>query len=401
MKLLQLVNKFPYPPIDGGAIATLNLTRAFSALGHEVTVLAMNTSKHHYDLDQLPSGIKRLAHFHAIDVDNRVSGTGALIALLQNRSYHVSRFISAAFNDKLIELLHAEEYDLVQLEGLYLAPYVETIRAFSGARIAMRAHNVEHLIWERNAQRETSLLKKWYLGKLAKQLKDYELSRLGKYDFLVPISPADAEYFRKYEMETPIHVCPASYDEERVRPSGVADLTPTLFFLGSLDWAPNLEGLRWFLEHAWSRVSAQFPGLKFYIAGRNTPAELKQLNIPNVIVLGEVEDACSFMDGKQIMVVPLFAGSGMRVKIVEGMALGKTIVSTSIGAEGTGARDGRELFIADTADAFITCIGRCVNDQNLCKRTGEAARLFAQEHFSARATAKALIDFYSKELAAC
>src|ERR1051325_3386178 len=143
MRILQLCNKFIYPPKDGGAIAAFNLTKAFSQSGNEVTVLAMNTSKHKYDLKNLPEEIKCIADFYAVDVDNEVKALPALWNLLQGRSYNVQRFVSSAFNDKLIEILHQKQFDLIQLEGLYLSPYVETIRAFSEAKIAMRAHNVE------------------------------------------------------------------------------------------------------------------------------------------------------------------------------------------------------------------------------------------------------------------
>src|ERR1039458_5800132 len=118
MKILQLCNKFVYPPKDGGAIGIFNYTKAFSSLGCEVTMLAMNTSKHPYDVKNLPEDIRQLADFITIDVDNKVKPISALVNLLQNRSYNIERFISSAFNEKLIELLHQKQFDIIQLEGL-------------------------------------------------------------------------------------------------------------------------------------------------------------------------------------------------------------------------------------------------------------------------------------------
>jgi len=398
MKILLLCNKFPFPAKDGGAIATFNLIKAFSKSGNDVTVLAMNTSKHYFNVEQLPDDIKKLAHFISVDVNNKINAVDAFINFIQNKSYNISRFISVKFNDRLIELLHEKEFDVVQLEGLYLSPYVETIRAFSEAKIAMRAHNIEHLIWERNAVNEKNILKKKYLKTLAKQLKKYELSRLSKYDYLIPISDVDAEYFKKLDDEIPVHVCPASFDEELLKPDNSKTQVPSLFFLASLDWIPNVEGLKWFLDNVWGKVSAEFPELKFYIAGRNMTDAVKKLFKKNAIMLGEIDDAYSFMNSKQIMIVPLFSGSGMRVKIIEGMAMGKVIISTAIGAEGIEAENNKNILLANNKEEFISQIRKCITDKQICETLGENAKKFVQDIFSARSTAKNLIDFYKKQI---
>jgi len=364
MKILQLCNKFPWPAKDGGAIAVFNLVKSFSSLGCEVTVLAMNTSKHKFDLSHLPEEVKRMADFHAVDVDNEIRRSAALISLLQNKSYHIERFISSVFNEKLIKLLHEKEFDLIQMEGLHLSPYTETIRAFSEAMIVMRAHNVEHEIWKMIAKNEKKFIKRFYLNVLAKQLRNYELSRLNKYDLMVPISEPDAEKLKSFGCELPIHVCHASYDESSLTPDKSKIEFPSLFFIGSLDWMPNQEGLSWFLKNVWNKIHPQFPDLKFHIAGRNTSEfEIPVVNKENIIVAGEVADAYAFMNSKAIMVVPLFSGSGMRVKIIEGMALGKTIISTSLGAAGIPCKDGQNILIADTPEAFSEKIIKCINEK--------------------------------------
>lgn len=357
MKILQLCNKFVYPPKDGGAIGIFNYTKAFSSLGCSVTMLAMNTSKHPYDVKKLPEEIKQLAEFITVDVDNAVKPFHALSNLLQNRSYNIARFISSEYNDKLIELLHQNKFDIIQLEGLYLSPYVETIRAFSDAKIVMRSHNIEHEIWERIADNEKNVFKRWYLKILAKQLRTYEISRLNKYDLMTSVTERDAQMLRSFGCELPIHVCPAPYDETVLKVDKSKMEFPSLFYIGALDWMPNVEGLEWFLKNVWQKISEQFPDLKFYIAGRNA----NQIKFPeqkNVVVTGEVENAYDFMNSKAVMIVPLFSGSGIRVKIIEGMALGKTIVSTSLGAEGIPCKDGQNILIADSPELFAEKIAK-------------------------------------------
>lgn len=398
MKILQLCNKFIYPPRDGGAIAAFNLTKAFAKLGCEVTVLAMNTSKHRYELKDIPEEIKVIAEFHAVDVNNQVRILPALWNLLMGRSYNVQRFVSSAFNDKLIELLHQKEFDVVQLEGLYLSPYVETIRAFSGAKIAMRAHNVEHDIWERIGTHEKNMLKKWYLKTLARQLKKYELWRLNKYDVMVPISEPDERKLKAFGCELPVHTCMASYDEDILKPDKSKMEFPSVFFLGALDWIPNIEGLNWFLENVWGKIHEQFPQVKLYIAGRNA-AGLNLGKHGSVEVAGEVENAYDFMNSKGVMIVPLLSGSGMRVKIIEGMAMGKTIVSTSLGAEGIPCKDGQNILIADSADQFAEKISKCLREKMFFSIIGDNAHQFAKQRFGSVEAAKGLLHFYQRNLA--
>lgn len=397
MRILQLTNRVPYPPKDGGAIGILVFTKEFIAAGHEVTMLAMNTPKHYFNCNQLPESIKNKADIQSVDVNTNLSPIGAFIALLKNESYHVSRFISKDYENKLIELLQNNTYDVIQLEGLYLSPYVETIRKYSKALVAFRAHNVEFMIWERNAD-NASGLKKIYLRVLAKQLRKYEIERLNKYDVLLPVTEQDAKEFISVGCRIPIHVCPAPFDSEINSYPAHTDQFPSLFFIGSLDWMPNINGLAWFLKEVWKPIHEKFPELEFHIAGRNMPDEIKKRKEKKLFVHGEVDDAYRFMSNYSIMIVPLFAGSGIRVKIVEAMALGKAIISTEIGAEGIDFTDGENIMIANTINTFIEQISTCVANKEKCITLGSNARKFAEVHFSAKEVAKKRIDFFKKHI---
>lgn len=401
MRILQLCNKFVYPPKDGGAIGIFNYTKAFASLGNEVTVLAMNTSKHPYDIQKLPEEVKKMAEWITVDVDNAVKPLSALIALLKNRSYNIERFISSAYNDRLIELMHQKQFDIIQLEGLYLSPYVETIRAFSNAKIVMRSHNIEHEIWERSTTHEKSILKRFYLEILAKQLRTYEIARLNKYDLMTSVTERDAQMLKKFGCELPLHVCPAPYDETILKADKSKMEFPSLFFIGALDWAPNLEGLEWFIKNVWPKLAAKGVqgDLKFYIAGRNAD-KVKLPEMKNIVIVGEVENAYDFMNSKGLMIVPLLSGSGIRVKIIEGMALGKTIVTTSLGAEGIPCKDGQNILIADTPETFADKIIKCISEKMTFAIIGDNAQQFAKQRFSSREVTKKLLEFFQQNLIA-
>ncbi len=395
MRILQVCNKFPYPPRDGGAIATLNISRAFAKIGHGVTVLAMNTTKHYFNPMDLPEELSEEVMFHAVNIRNEVNSADAFISLILNRSYNVQRFISKQFNDKLREILKEYgPYDIVQLEGIYLAPYIRTIRAYSKAKIVLRAHNIENLIWKRKAANATTFLRKKYLSILARQLRDYETARLKDIDALVPISPIDKLEFDRMGYSGKVHVCPASYDEKTIIASEAPAPHQSIFFLGALDWAPNVEGLEWFIHNVWRKVIGHHPDLILHIAGRNMPEKIKFLHAPNVNVLGEVEDACQFMNMHNILIVPLFSGSGMRVKIIEGMAVGKVIITTPVGVEGISARNGEHLLIASTPEDFSKQILKCLKEKSFCEHLSLNASRFARENYGSIPTGKKLADFY-------
>ena len=169
---------------------------------------------------------------------------------------------------------------------------------------------------------------------------------------------------------------------------------PELFHIGSMDWLPNTEGVEWFLDEVWPSILQEFPEITFTIAGRKIPTGISQRKDPNVIVVGEVESANAFMLSKDIMIVPILAGSGIRVKIIEGMALGKVIITTTIGAEGLDVEDGKNILIADTPEEFVAAVENCVKTPDLCAIIGENARNFVSLYHNNERTTQKLVDFY-------
>ncbi len=397
MKILQVTNKVPYPANDGGAIATLRMAEGFSNLGFEITVLAMVTLKHPVTMEEIPGELKKKIRFRLVPVPAAIHPFKALRNLLFSKlPYNAERFIDKKFRQELSALLASEEFDIVQLEGLYVCPYIETIRTHSNATIVYRAHNIEHEIWERSVAMASGL-KKGYLKILSRRLKRFETGWLNAYDLLVPITSRDGELLNRLGNSRPLQVAQTGIDLTHLTPCFSSMKFPSVFHIGALDWAPNQEGILWFLKNCWGRLTAKYPDLKFFIAGRNAPVWLeKKFILPGVVYLGEIEDAYAFMNSGAVMVVPLFAGSGMRIKIIEGMALGKAIVSTSIGAEGIDTTHGENICIANTADAFVKEISRLTENKDQVEKLGLNAIHYIQENFDNFAIAGKLAGFYKK-----
>jgi glycosyltransferase involved in cell wall biosynthesis len=167
----------------------------------------------------------------------------------------------------------------------------------------------------------------------------------------------------------------------------------SFFHLGSMDWLPNLEGMKWFLDDCLPLIRQKIPLFKIYLAGRAFPVSLMERADENIICEGEVPDAKGYMAGKQIMIVPLKSGGGMRVKIIQGMALGKTIISTSIGAEGINYTNGKDILIADSPTEYLQQIEKCIANPSLAFDIGNNARELVAKEYSNEAIGKGVIDF--------
>ena len=399
MRILQLCNKVPWPPKDGGAIATLTLTKGFSLLGHQVSMLAMNTNKHHTNLDEIPESLRTAIDFKLIDVPAEISIKGLISNLLfSDLPYNAARFINQDFSLQLIQILKDKTFDIIQLEGLYLCPYIPLIRQHSNAKIAYRSHNIEYEIWERG-EKLAKGFKRIYLNILKKRLKRFELSYLNAYDLLVSITDRDGKILDELGNTKARHTSQTGIDFSSLIPNAKNLEYPSLFHLGALDWAPNQEGILWFINNCWAKLRELHPHIKLYIAGRNAPEWFeKKLKVEGIQYLGEVEDGYEFMNSKAIMVVPLHSGSGMRIKIIEGMALGKAIVSTSIGSEGIPTTSGKNIKIANTPDLFIDSISELITDkpsfEAICKNSVD----FIHENFDNLVITGSLVDFYKQQI---
>ena len=315
MKILQLCKKFPWPLKDGESIASTYMARALNDLGCEVTLLAMNTSKHRANLQQLPASFDHYRAVYGVEVDNHLHPLEALQNLLFSKaSYHVNRFENEDYKQKLIEILQNQEFDIIHLETLFLSPYLPVIREYSQAKVVMRSHNVEHKIWERVAS-NSNPLKRWYLNTITPRLREYEISHLNSYDLFAAITAGDLAEFEALGLCKPAMVMPIGIDTADYTPDFAAyEQAPAISFIGSLDWMPNLEGLDWFIKNVWEPlILPRYPQLTFHIAGRNTPERLLRLKVPGIVVHGEVESARAFLNAYPVTVAPLLSGGGIRI----------------------------------------------------------------------------------------
>ncbi|MGI6719165.1 MAG: glycosyltransferase family 4 protein [Bacteroidales bacterium] len=387
MNILFLCNKNPYPEMDGGCISINNGIKEAIRRNYNIKVLAVNSYKNHVNPKDLPKDYLEKTKFENVFLDLKIKPLRFLSTYFTGKSPHMIRFFSKEFNNKLLDILSNNNFDVVILESLFMCPYIETIRGFSKKlKIVLRAHNVEYKIWERMAKSENNgnikdKIKKVALKHVYKTLKKYELDAIKKVDGIAAITEVDKKFFEQHT-DVPVTVVPFGYDISNfyVKEDDKNFIPNTIFHLGAMNWHPNLEGVNWFLYNVWSKLLAQKPELKLYLAGRKMSEEWMNKKIDNVVMVGEVDNVKDFMLSNQIMIVPLLSGSGMRIKIIEGLALGKVIVSTTIGAEGIDVNNKKDILIADTPEDFVSAILEVLENKELFNSISNAAITTAQKY---------------------
>jgi glycosyltransferase involved in cell wall biosynthesis len=325
-----------------------------------------------------------------------VNAVDAFSSIITQDAYNVARFFNADFDIRLSNLLKRQKFDIVHLESLFMTPYIGTIRRYSRAPIVLRSHNLEHIIWERMSMAEPNLIKRIYLRYLSRKLRSYEQANMHDVSGIVAISATDHARYLELGCQAPLLTIPFGIDTEHYANSGTGTVSASFFHIGAMDWQPNREAIEWLLAEVWPKVQDQCTA-ELHLAGRALAADFTKAK--GVVVQGEVDSAVAFMHAHTIMVVPLRSGGGIRVKIIEAMAAGKAIVTTSVGAEGIGGTNGEHYIVADTADAFADAMCSLAANPARVAHIGALAKRFAAENFDNRKLTERLVDFYEHLIA--
>lgn len=400
MRVLQICYKMPYPIRDGGEYSIYH--SGLSLLKKEeisLKVIAINTPKFWVDVDQMPKAYKDETDFEAVRVDTRVKLPSLAWNLFTRQSYFVSRFYSSDFEQRLVAILAAESYDIILVEHVYLCCYLTALKAHSKAKVVLRAQNIEYQLWESYTQHHRNFFARLYLNLTTKRLERFEKSMFQQVDGIIALTEIERQTITNIAPKTPITAIPIGFDFSKIAssppPTEIQD-PPIIYHLGSMDWRPNIQGIEWFIQEVLPLLIQQAPDIRIHLAGKKMPDSIYEFACPQLIIDGEVEDAMVYQHDKAILMVPLLSGGGIRVKIIEGLALGKTIISTSKGAEGIPYVDGKHLLIADTAAEFAEQLLRCYRDVALCKSISAEASGLAREAFELGSIGDKKMSFFKK-----
>ena len=395
MKILVLSPKPPWPPHDGGAVATMRCIEGLAASGARVSLLAMHTEKHGQEQNAEAGTPSFLEQYHTVRVDTRIRPLRMVGNLLfSDEPYDLARFRSPQFSEALKSLITQEDFNIIQCEGLIFSLYLDEIRKLTSAPVVLRAHNIEHRIREMMAENSAGGVRRAYWKNLAQRLRKLETYAAQRFDAVVPISEPDRDWFSSVSSGRPVMLSETGADAAECT-NEPDEPTLRVGFIGALNWQPNLGGIKWFLARVWPCVAGSVPSATLHIAGRGAPASTQRwLHGQRVFFEGEVDDARRFMASMNVLIAPLFAGSGLRIKIIEAMSIGRTVVATPVAASGLPAADRREIIIAADPESFCRVLTEVLQNPALRASMGEAAVALVRERFDNRARTAELLEFY-------
>ncbi|MXV17905.1 glycosyltransferase family 4 protein [Hufsiella ginkgonis] len=394
MRVLFITNRVPFPPNSGYPIVVHNTISGLVSEGAEVTLFSLNPADNFVETGSLDDPLLKKIRFQTAAIINTLSTWELVLGLLARRSFHVSRFYKSVPVAKLKNLLKHDTFDVIQLEGLFVMPYLNTIRQHSNAKIVYRAHNIEYLVSGTNASSQRSPLRRIYSRMVARRLLRFELENINRTDAVLTINRFDQAHLESIGCRVSMENFPVAIDTSQYQPDQSKTEYRSIFHIGTMNSFPAMEGLDWFIRSVWKDLEALNAGLKFHIAGRDIPEDLYYYENDHFVIHDDLDDAREFINSKPVMIVPLRTGSGMRVKIIEGMAMKKCVISTSLGAEGINYEHGKNILIADTPAEFYKYILQSITDRRICEEIGENARKLVEKEYNLKSNSQRLLAFY-------
>lgn len=398
------VSQMPASPPRFGAQARIHGLMTELAKHHSLTALAIADAA---EIDECRRHMKAYCD-DVILIPNWNSSDGAGKRLNQLRSlgsFNSFERLQATFpavQQALDQVLASKRFDIVNLEFTFLggcnlrqAPPGERLPA-----LVVDSHNIDYELARQYARSGSSLVRRLYASVNWRKLRREELGTYGSADGVYLCSVDDERRLHEQIPGVRTAVIPNAADVDYFMPrsSDPKSDGQTIVFFGLMSYIPNVDGVQYFVRDIWPRIIAAHPNAKLKIIGGNPPSALQALAGPDIELTGFVPDLRPHLAEAAALVVPLRIGGGTRLKIVEGLAMGKAIVSTTLGAEGIEAVDGRDLLIADAPDAFAESVVRLLNDEGLATRMGQAARQLAVDRYSWRRAGNALEGFYRQIL---
>ena len=398
MRVLQICHKPPLPSVDGGCIAINNISKGLINQLGSIKILTIGTLKHPFNMKYYEDNFINRTSIESVFVDTKLNIVDAFSNLVTYDSYNISRFFSPDFNALIIKTLKANSFDIILLESLFTTPYIDTIRNYSSGKIVLRSHNLEYIIWKRLSKESINPAKKVYLKLLSSQLKKYELEIFDKIDGIATISNMDKKKYLELQCPVKIRTIPFGIDTSKYELNNKTNKKLKFFHIGAMDWKPNLEAVSWLLKDIWPKIQKEIPNAELHLAGKNMPDWIFNKNNINVFNHKEVKSSSNFISKYDIMIVPLLSAGGIRVKIIEGMAYGKTIISTSIGAEGLDYKNLENIIIADTVKDFSRVAANFAKNHYDTSRIGRNARNHIVKNYDYNEISKKLILFFESIL---
>ena len=379
MKLLWVKAGGLLPPDMGGKIRSYNILKQLTRR-HEVTLFTFYSENPD---DQHLQGNNVFSHLVAVPLPlpaRRSLGEYARAArtMATGRPVTVHKFLHPEVRRRYTELLASSAFDLIVCDFIVPAPLM---RWKTLPPTILFTHNVEAQIWERHAKIASNPLMKTACWLEAHALARTERRYVKLADHVLTVSENDRAFFLQYVGPERITVIPTGVDTEYFQPSPNPEQPDTTVFTGSMDWMPNEDAVAYFVDKILPLIRHEIPAASFWAVGRRPTRGTQALASEHILVTGAVEDIRPYLAKAALCVVPLRSGSGTRIKIFEAMAMGKAVVSTTMGAEGLPVRHGENIILADDPADFARHVVQLLRDSQRRVELGRAARQLVEENY--------------------
>ncbi len=395
-RVLALTSRLPYPPTEGHQLRSWHLIKALAAR-HEVTLMSFVRNDDALDeTGPLRAILRGMETFPIPSEHSRAAlGQALLKGTLTRSPFLAAKYASVGFRHRLREL--ARSADLVHVDMLPLMAHADCVPA--DVPLVMNAHNVEHQLLGIRAKIERHPLARAFLSRQQPRLHDFERAACRRADAVLACSDDDAHALQRLAPGVRLQVVPNGVDLDANRPTSAPVTGNRLVFVGQMGWFPNRDGVEWFLADIFPRILAVRPDTEFVLVGKSGSLHVPPAIAANVRLTGFVPDLRPVVQDAAVYVVPLRAGSGTRLKVLEAAALGKAIVTTTIGSEGIVLQPGRDAVFADDPQAFANEVLALLADPERAMCLGAAARQCAQARYGWDGIGRSMLDLYDELLA--
>ncbi len=404
MKLIWLSHFVPYPPRGGSRQRSYNLIRYISTK-FETHLVALNIQREtKARVEEYAAELRKFCASVEIwqpPYPWRGARWWAQLALspFYREHYGACALWSPDLGRRWAAVLSRHDGALVHFDSLDLARYLPPAAGFHKI---LNHHNCESAMAARRAQKEPNPAAKLYLWHQARKLRRLEQQVCHQFDVNLAVSQLDGETLQAIDPQAHFHVVENGTDTEYFHPSDAEPEANTLVFAGSLDWSPNVTGIRFFAREIWPALKQQRPGLRLTLAGRNPAAEIVRLakSDPAIELIADTPDIRPCVWKAAVFVCPIIDGGGTRLKILDALAMGKAVVTTTVGSEGLALGNNRGVLIADSAEDFTAQTARILADGELRARLAESGRAIVERSYSWPTVCSQLQQAYSYALGA-
>ncbi len=394
MKILYLSQVLPWP-LDAGPKMRSYFALKHLARRHDVTLVTFvrptDKPEHIAEMERICAAVHTVPMPRAAWRD----GLFLLKSLLTGQPFLIARDEVSAMGKLLRRLALSGQFDAIHADQLWMAQYALRAKTFApNARLVLDQHNAVCLIPRRMAQGETNIAKKMVLARESWAMTRYEPRICAQFDHVVWVTAEDLAAVRRISAAPmpPVTVIPICADPESVAPLYNRAAGGRITFLGGLHWPPNAQGIAWFAKTVFPQIKQAVPAATLTVVGKNPPPELAGMN--GIEVTGYAPDLRPYLAETAVFIVPLHAGGGMRVKIIDAWSWGLPIVSTTIGAEGIDITPGRDILIADEPAAFAETVTQVLLDAGLAAKIAAAGRQTVLQKYNWRTVYTAWDEIY-------